>query len=108
MSLTLMQKRYIWLAGSHPDKIVVQGRGKRTRKLLYAIDGEELVLFGYSNPMQWLVHRDLFRPLQAYSTFTLTGAGEDIFLRMQTNGDAWTIKDQVEECRVKPRSDMVA
>lgn len=103
MSLTLMQKRYIWLAGSHPDKIVVQGRGKRTQKLLYALDGEELVLFGYSDPLQWLVERDLFSPLQAPNTFTLTGAGEDIFLRMQINGDAWTIRDQVEECRVKPR-----
>lgn len=103
MSLTLMQKRYIWLAGSHPDKVVVQGRGKRSRKLLYGIEGDELVLFGYSNPMTWLVARDLFRPLQASNAFTLSGAGEDIFLRLQLDGEGLKITEVIEEVRVARR-----
>lgn len=100
MALTLMQKRYIWLAGSYPDKIVVQGRGKRSRKLLYALDDDELVLFGYSYPMQWLVQRDLFRPLQARHTFTLTGAGEDIFARLHATGEGGKLNDLIEKVRV--------
>lgn len=37
-ALTPRQQQYIWLIGSHPELIAVQGRGKRTRELLYGID----------------------------------------------------------------------
>ncbi len=49
--LTDMQKRYLWLMGSFPDRIMVQGRGYRSEKTKYALNFEgELVIFGYSNP----------------------------------------------------------
>lgn len=100
MSLTKMQKRYIWLAGSYPTLAVVQGRGKRTAKLWYAVTDDELVLFGYSNPMLWLCQRDLFRPLQARNHFTLTGAGEMIFEQLKASGGM--LNDNFSPCKVKP------
>lgn len=102
MNLTIMQKRYIWLAGSFPARTIEQGQGKRTRKLLYALDGEDnLVIFGYSNPMQWLVHRGLFRPLQARNMFTLTNAGEDAFERLNASGGI--SNDLFEEVKLNKR-----
>lgn len=102
MNLSPMQKKYIWLAGSFPSRIVEQGRGRRTRQLLYALtdDGERLVLFGYSNPMEWLVHRGLFRHLQERHTYTLTGAGEAVFEQLKVNGVS---SEHFLEVKVKPR-----
>lgn len=103
MSLSPMQKKYIWLAGSYPTRIAEQGRGRRTPKLRYALtdDGERLVLFGYSNPMEWLVHRGLFRPLQERHTYALTGAGEAVFEQLKVNGVS---SEHFEQVKVKERA----
>src|SRR6478736_9717116 len=103
MSLSPMQKKYIWLAGSFPARVVEQGRGKRTRKLLYALDGDDtLVIFGYSSPLKWLVLRDLFRELQEPGKYVLTGAGEQVFEQLRNPG---MISTDFQEVQVKPRPD---
>ena len=64
-NLTEVQKAYVWLAGSFPNRVVRQGRGVRGRPVYYAFEGEEvLFLFGYSNPLYWLENRGLFKKLQ--------------------------------------------
>lgn len=52
-NLTAMQQAYIWLAGSYPDLIVVQGRGRRGKPLRYGFDhaSGEIVIFGYGTPL---------------------------------------------------------
>lgn len=96
-----MQKRYLWLAGSYPARILVQGQGKRSRKLRYELYGDdELVVFGYSNPPEWLVRRDLLRPLQARHSYALTGAGEMILEQLHAKGGISS--DEFEEVRVRP------
>jgi len=97
VSLTDMQKRYIWLMGSFPGKVMVQGRGYRTAKTMWRDDGEELVIFGYSNPPEWLERRGLIRSLQAPRTYTLTDAGEAEFKRMLARGDGLWINRQIRE-----------
>lgn len=108
MSLTLRQKQYIWLMGSYRHLVMVQGRGKRDRDLLYAVDedAEELVIFGYSNPPYWLVQHCLIRPLQAPNTYTLTGAGDEIFEQLQAAGGM--DKDGFRIVRVKPSTNLAA
>ena len=103
MTLTTMQKRYIWLAGSYPARTIEQGRGVRAgSRLKYALDGDDnLVVFGYSNPMYFLQGRDLFRPLQERNKFTLTGAGEMIFEQLHAAGGIGS--DHFEVVRLAPR-----
>ena len=97
-NLSDMQRRYIWLAGSFHDRVLVQGRGRRSPKLLYAIHRpEELVVFGYSSPMLWLTRRGIFRPLQARNTYTLTEFGESIFARMVASGAGLKLNQQIRE-----------
>lgn len=104
MNLTDMQRRYVWLAGSFPDRVFVQGRGKRSPKLLYALNSpEEIVVFGYSNPMLWLVNRGLFRKLQAHNTYTLTDEGEAEFKRLHATGAGLRINASIRETQVKVR-----
>lgn len=104
--LTDMQKAYIWLAGSYPKRVVVQGNGKRSPKLLYALHGEdEIVLFGYSNPAEFLVHRDLFMRLQARHTYDLTDMGRRVFERLLAAGAGLKINARVKETKVKERPD---
>lgn len=108
MQLSDMQKKYIWLAGSFPNHLVEQGRGKRTPKLLYAIDDNGpdniLVIFGYSSPLKWLAHRGLFRSLQDPRYYTLTEAGQAAFERLLIPGLSSTL---FHETRVKPPKDAV-
>jgi hypothetical protein len=99
--LSEMQKRYIWLMGSYADRIMVQGRGKRSRRLLYAFHGDdELVLFGYSNPPMWLVTRGLIRALQAPRTYTLTDLGEAAFNKLLISGAGMKINREIKEVEV--------
>lgn len=85
--LTDMQKKYLWLMGSYPDLIMVQGRGKRTPKLLYAIRDDELIIFGYSQPPYWLENRGLIRKLQMPNAYDLTEDGEIRFKSMLAKGE---------------------
>lgn len=104
MNLTDMQKRYLWLAGSYPDRVFVQGRGRRSRKLLYALNiPDEIVVFGYSNPMIWLVRRGLFRALQAFNTYTLTVEGEAEFGRLLTMQSGLRLNEGLELTRASGR-----
>lgn len=99
-NLTDMQKRYIWLAGSFPQRNVAQGRGRRSKELLYALHGEdELVIFGYSNPPEWLAHRGLFRALQARNHYTLTDEGEKVFRELLVG--QFGLRANVRETRVR-------
>lgn len=101
-NLSDMQKRYIWLAGSFPDRVLVQGRGKRSPRLLYALNiPEEIVVFGYSNPMLWLVNRGLFRRLQARNMYAMTDEGEAIFRKMHASGAGERINAGIREVQAK-------
>lgn len=101
--LTERQQQYIWLAGSHPDKIVVQGRGYRTRQLGYGLDGDELVLFGYSTPLLWLERRGLFRKLANANAYVLTDAGEQAYRTLLVRGAGLRINPTLRKTTVKPR-----
>lgn len=88
MTLTLMQKRYIWLAGSYPDRVVEQGQGKRSKELYYALDDEDegrLVIFGYSHPLYFMEGK-LFRKLQDGRSWALTEAGDKEFQKLLLEG----------------------
>jgi hypothetical protein len=101
--LTKMQRRYIWLAGSFPSLVIVQGRGYRSRKTMYAIneDAGELIVFGYSNPLYFLEARGIFRKLQSPNAYTLTEKGDSLFGKMLIAGDGATLNDEVIEVRRK-------
>ncbi len=89
MSLTARQKQYIWLMGSHPHKVAVQGRGYRSKELLYGIDEstDELVIFGYSEPFLWLRNRGLVRRLANHPKgHVLTDEGEAVFGKLLLAG----------------------
>ena len=96
-----MQRAYVWLAGAHPDKICVQGRGHRTAALHYGIDGDELVLFGYSNPLYWLEPRGIFRKLGNANAYVLTDAGEAEYRRLLLSGAGLEINPRVELVTVR-------
>lgn len=102
MSLTARQQQYIWLIGSHPGLIAVQGRGKRTQELLYGIDDGELVIFGYSDPFLWLDNRGLTRKVANHPRGrVLTEAGEKVYGRLLLNG--FGASAPVREVKVAPR-----
>lgn len=107
MNLTDRQKQYIWIAGSFPDRIVEQGRGYRTKRLMYALnkDDDTVVIFGYGTPLYWLVNRGLFRKLQARNTFTLTEEGEAVFRKLLATQAGMRINPLIREVRVKERED---
>lgn len=105
VKLTAMQKRYIWLAGSFPELVVRQGRGYRSPQTLYAIDRdtEELVIFGSSNPLNFMEGR-LFQRTQAPGTYTLTDAGEDAFRRLVATGQGLELNRQIRKVTLRPRA----
>jgi hypothetical protein len=86
--LTIRQKQYIWIMGSHPDRIATQGRGRRVSDLLYGFYGDdEVVIFGYSEPFLWLDNRGLTRPLaNNRRARVLTDEGEKVFQRLLLSG----------------------
>lgn len=94
------QKQYIWLLGSFPDKIAVQGRGYRTSKLMWGIKDDELVIFGYSDPFLWLKNRGLVRKLDNANAYVLTEAGERAFTDMHVRGAGLAINRQIREVPV--------
>lgn len=100
MNLSKRQKEYIWLAGSYPDKITVQGRGYRTARLKYGIKDDELVIFGYSTPLLWLERRGLFRKLANANAYVLTDDGEQAFRELLLKGDGGDINQQLLEVQV--------
>lgn len=82
--LTDMQRAYIWLAGSYGT--ITQGRGKRTKRLLYGESDGELFVFGYSTPAYFLEGRGLMKKMQAPSMYCLTDEGDRIFNTLQLHG----------------------
>lgn len=94
-----MQKRYIWLAGSFPSLIVIQGRGYRSQRTMYRLkhDDGELVIFGYSNPCFWLENRGIFRAGQAPHSYVLTDEGERLFRQLLASGAGMKINQQIRE-----------
>lgn len=88
MSLTPRQKQYIWIMGSYPERIAIQGRGYRTKVLGYGLVGEdELYIFGYGTPFLWLDNRGLTRPLaNNRKARVLTDEGERVFQRLLLAG----------------------
>lgn len=104
-TLTHMQRRYIWLAGSHPNLMLMQGRGYRSPRTAYGIDQEagELVVFGYSNPPMWMVRRGLLRAGQAPRSFVLTDQGEAAFRQLLITGAGMNINKQIREVKLAPR-----
>lgn len=102
MSLTARQKQYIWLMGSYPDKVAMQGRGYRSPELKYGIDGHELVIFGYSTPLLWLRNRGLVRRLQDMRYHELTEEGRAVFQRLLLDG--FGASAPVREVKVAPRN----
>src|SRR3546814_20313649 len=83
-----MQRRYVWLMGSHPLLLAIQGRGQRRRQLYYGIDEEagELVLFGYSSPAHFLEGRGLVRKGQALRSYLLPDHGRVAFDKLLGSG----------------------
>lgn len=101
--LTARQKQYIWLMGSHPDKIAVQGRGYRTGDLHYGFDDDELVIFGYSEPFLWLRNRGLVRRLENHMKgHVLTELGEQVYGRLLLAG--FGAAAPIREVKVVPRA----
>lgn len=80
-----MQKRYIWLMGSYAHCQMFQGQGKRSRKLKYAVDGDELIIFGYSMPPYFMLGRWLKKG-QAPNSYSLTDEGERAFNMLLSKG----------------------
>ena len=105
--LTLRQQQYLWLAGSFPDKIVVQGKGYRAEKLMYGIREDELIIFGYSDPLYWLSNRGLVRKLANARAYVLTEAGEDAFRRLLVGGAGLKLNAGVRQVEVRPRRESV-
>lgn len=95
--LTDMQARYLWLMGSYPSLIMIQGRGYRTERLMYAIRDDELIIFGYSNPAFWLSSRGLIKPLQAPNSYALTDEGTRVFTELVARGVGMKLNKQIRE-----------
>lgn len=102
-SITNMQKRYIWLAGSYSKLVLVQGRGYRSMPTKYGIDEEmgQLVVFGYSNPPEFLERRGIFRKLQMLTCYVLTEKGEGLFRQLLVNGAGTKLNKEVKEVKLK-------
>lgn len=106
MSLTQRQKQYIWLMGSHPEKLAVQGRGYRGAELLYGFDEDELIIFGYSNPLMWLRNRGLVRQLaNNFRAHVLTDEGERVFQKLLLDG--FGLKAPIREVKVAARKSAI-
>lgn len=99
--LTERQQQYLWLIGSFPDKIAVQGRGYRTARLMYGFKGDELVIFGYSNPFLWLKNRGLVRKLDNGNAYVLTEDGSAAFRDLFIRGAGMSINRKIKEVQVK-------
>lgn len=105
--LTPMQQRYIWIAGSFPALIVAQGRGRRgDGRLRYAIDEEagRVVIFGYQDPIFYLINRGFFRRLQELNTYALTDEGNAAFRKMLLDGAGARLNKEIHEVRLAPKS----
>lgn len=101
IKLTDRQKQYIWLMGSFPKKIAVQGRGYRTDRLMYGIQDDELVIFGYSSPLFWLENRGLVRRLGNANAYVLTETGERAFKDLHVRGAGLSINRSIRKVTVK-------
>lgn len=105
MKLTDRQKQYIWLAGSHPDRVLVQGAGRKSLRLLYSLDREgEIVVFGYSNPAYFLSQRGLFLRLHGRHRYRLAAPGEREFRKMLANGDGLVLDAAIEKVDLSEES----
>lgn len=103
MNLTPRQKQYIWIMGSFRSMVAVQGRGKRTPKLMYAVADEEqtVYIFGYSDPLYSLKHRGLVRCLQDNKSYVLTEEGEAVFNRLVYTQAGLTLNREIKEVQLK-------
>lgn len=104
-NLSDRQRQYIWLMGSYPDKIAEQGRGYRTRELKYGLDGDTLVIFGYSTPFLWLQKRGTVRKLQNANAYVLTEVGKTVFRKMQLRGDGFDMRKMTQKVQVAARKE---
>lgn len=102
MSLTPRQKQYIWLMGSFPFHVAIQGRGVRSQKLIYALKEDELYIFGYSTPFLWLENRGLVRKLANHSrVYVLTENGEKEFRKLLVKGAGLDINRHIREGQLR-------
>lgn len=99
--LTEVQQCYVWLIGSYPNLVAKQGRGYRGRPIRYAVDGETLYLFGYSNPIYWLLNRGLVRKMQDASLYELTDAGREVFQRLLVSGFGFKAAKLLRKAKLK-------
>lgn len=103
--LSPMQKRYIWLAGSFPGRMIVQGRGNRKGKLMYAVDERKLTLFGYGTPIFFLANRGLLRKIDEREGYELTPEGKAAFDKLLASQAGLKLNDEVERVTIiSPRS----
>ena len=74
----------------------------KEKRLMYAIndDSEELVLFGYQNPLHFLEERGFFRRQQS-GAFTLTDLGDAAFKEMLVRGAGADLNEQVIQVRLR-------
>jgi hypothetical protein len=79
VKLTAMQRRCIWVAGSHPDRKLLQGRGCRGGPLRWGLHGDDsVVVFGYGQPLFFLQGRGLLEKLD-WQSYRLTEAGRSAY-----------------------------
>lgn len=104
--LTVRQRQYIWLMGSYSHLLAEQGRGVRSKELLYGLTDEAVVIFGYSSPFFWLKNRGLVRQLEnSPRHYVLTEAGEAEFRKLVLSGAALDKIKGFRKVKVKERSD---
>lgn len=99
--ITDRQKQYIWLLGSFPQKIGIQGRGYRTERLMFGLTEDEIVFFGYSFPLEFLSRRGLVRKLQNAQAYVLTTEGEIVFQQLLVRGEGMTLNRKIRQVAVK-------
>lgn len=104
MSLTRMQKRYLWLAGSHPKHVLAQGRGYRSIRTMYNVGDDTVYVFGYGTPLFYLCIRGLFRQLQSGNQYVLTELGKKAYHRLLTNHEGFAINAGLWHVRLKKES----
>jgi hypothetical protein len=109
MRLSPTQRRYVWLAGSFPARVVQQGRGVRRARgakgqpvTLYALNiPDTLVIFGYCHPLYFMESLGLFRRLQDARQYTLTDVGEAEFRRLLAKGAGLELNRGIREVEAK-------
>lgn len=101
-----MQEKYIWLAGSFKHMPVLQGVGKRSKRLKYGFTEKCLVLFGYCSPMEFLLKRGYFENDPGSNSerqYRLTQKGIDSFQLMLARGKGFYLNSGIEKVSVQQK-----